>query len=78
MHWAPWKGWRFVAPSASAQTETEALFNRLVAKIRSRGHLFWVLKHQLGYTKVRYRGLAKNTSQIMGLFALINLYIARR
>ena len=61
------------------QTETEAQFNRVVAKIRSRvEHPFRVLKRQFGYIKVRYRGLAKNTSQIVGLFALINLYIARR
>lgn len=31
-----------------------------------------------GYTKVRYRGLAKNTVQIVTLFALSNLWMARR
>lgn len=29
-------------------------------------------------TKVRYRGLAKNTGQIVTLFALTNLWLARK
>jgi hypothetical protein len=37
-----------------------------------------VIKRQFGYTKVRYRGLAKNTAQIVTLFALGNLWMARR
>ena len=41
-------------------------------------HPFRVLKRQFGYTKVRYRGLAKNTAQIVTLFALSNLWMARR
>lgn len=36
-------------------------------------HPFRVLKQQFGYTKTRYRGLAKNTAQITALFALGNL-----
>ncbi|MCF3545814.1 IS5 family transposase, partial [Stenotrophomonas maltophilia] len=31
-----------------------------------------------GYTKVRYRGLAKNAAQVLTLFALSNLWMARR
>lgn len=54
------------------------LHNKVVAKIRARvEHVFRVLKCQFGYTRVRYRGLAKNTSQLQGLCALINLYLAR-
>ena len=41
-------------------------------------HPFRVLKRQFGYVKVRYRGLAKNTAQIVTLFALSNLWMARR
>ena len=37
-----------------------------------------VLKRQFGFTKVRYRSLAKNTAQIVTLFALSNLRMARR
>lgn len=49
------------------------------ASIRAKvEHPFRVLKRQFGYTKVRYRGLAKNTAQITTLFALSNLWMARR
>lgn len=49
------------------------------ASIRAKvEHPFRVLKRQFGYTKVRYRGLAKNTAQIVTLFALSNLWMARR
>ncbi|RMS02233.1 hypothetical protein ALP73_200123 [Pseudomonas coronafaciens pv. garcae] len=40
-------------------------------------HPFRVIKRQFGYTKVRFRGLVKNTSQIVTLFALSNLWVAR-
>lgn len=41
-------------------------------------HPFRVIKRQFGFTKVRYRGLAKNNSALMTLFALSNLWMARR
>ena len=41
-------------------------------------HPFRVIKRQFGLTKVRFRGLAKNTAQLHSLFALANLVIARR
>ena len=37
-----------------------------------------MIKRQFGYTKVRFRGLAKNTAQLITLFALSNLWMARR
>lgn len=50
-----------------------------IAGLRAIGkHPFRILKRQFGYTKVRYRGLEKNTTQLMTLFALGNLYQARR
>ena len=52
---------------------------RTKASVRAKvEHPFRVLKRQFGYAKVRYRGLAKNTSQIVTLFALSNLWMARR
>ena len=52
---------------------------RTKASVRAKvEHPFRVLKRQFGYTKVRYRGLAKNTAQIVTLFALSNLWMARR
>jgi IS5 family transposase len=41
-------------------------------------HPFRVIKQQFGYAKVRYRGLAKNTARLTMLFALSNLWMARR
>ena len=40
-------------------------------------HPFRVIKRQFGYIKVRYRGLKKNTAQLVTLFALANLFQAR-
>lgn len=49
------------------------------AAVRSKvEHPFRVIKCQFGYRKVRFKGLAKNTSQIKTLFALANLWMARR
>lgn len=41
-------------------------------------HPFRVIKRQFGYVKVRYRGLAKNTAQVLTLFALSNLWMKRK
>lgn len=41
-------------------------------------HPFRVIKRQFGYTQVRYRGLAKNTAQVLTLFALSNLWMKRK
>jgi transposase, IS5 family len=49
------------------------------ASIRAKvEHPFRVIKRQFGYAKVRYRGLMKNTAQLMTLFALSNLWMARK
>ena len=51
---------------------------RIKAGIRAKvEHPFRVLKQQFGYVKVRYRGLKKNTAQIVTLFALANLWVVR-
>jgi IS5 family transposase len=41
-------------------------------------HPFRVIKRQFGLTKVRFRGLAKNTAHVVTLFALSNLWMARK
>lgn len=49
------------------------------AQVRAKvEHPFRVIKRQFGYTKVRFRGLAKNTARLVTLFALSNLWTARR
>jgi IS5 family transposase len=37
-----------------------------------------VIKRQFGLAKVRFRGLAKNTANVVTLFALSNLWMARK
>ena len=52
---------------------------KLKAIVRAKvEHPFRVIKRQFGFTKVRYRGLAKNTAQLVRLFAVSNLWMARR
>jgi IS5 family transposase len=41
-------------------------------------HPFRIVKCVFGYRKVRFKGLLKNTAQLLTLFALANLYIARK
>ena len=49
------------------------------ARIRAKvEHPLRVIKQQFEHVKVRYRGLAKNTAQLRTLFALANLWMARR
>jgi IS5 family transposase len=55
--------------------ELETIKARIRAKVE---HPFRVIKQQFGFTKVRYRGLAKNTARLTMLFALSNLWMARK
>jgi IS5 family transposase len=49
------------------------------ASIRAKvEHPFRVIKRQFGLLKVRFRGLATNTAHVITLFALSNLWMARR
>jgi hypothetical protein len=40
--------------------------------------VFAVIKLKFGYTKVRYRGIRKNATQVFTLCALSNLFLLRR
>jgi IS5 family transposase len=60
-------------------THTERAINRIRSATRARAeHAFHVVKNLWGFTKVRYRGLAKNTARLYTMFALANLYLMRR
>jgi transposase, IS5 family len=60
-------------------SRNERRLNRLRSATRARGeHAFHVVKCLWGFTKVRYRGLAKNTARLFSCFALANLYLLRR
>jgi IS5 family transposase len=55
------------------------LINRARSRTRACGeHAFHVVKRLWGFTKVRYRGLAKNLARAFIAFALANLYLVRR
>jgi IS5 family transposase len=60
-------------------TEYQKAINRIRSRVRARGeHAFHVVKRLWGFSKVRYRGLAKNTARLFTAFALANLYLLRR
>ncbi|MPW06104.1 transposase, partial [Paraburkholderia sp. CNPSo 3155] len=40
-------------------------------------HVFAVVKRLWGFTKVRYRGLAKNANRAFVALALANVYLSR-
>ena len=63
------------SPLYKAKRKIEKAKAQMRAKFE---HPFRVIKRQFGYTKVRFRGLAKNTAQLVTLFALSNLWMARR
>ncbi|MNF55755.1 Transposase DDE domain protein [compost metagenome] len=63
----------------SALYKAKRKIEKAKAQVRAKvEHPFRVIKRQFGYTKVRFRGLAKNTAQLVTLFALSNLWMARR
>jgi len=57
------------------QDVLEYLKARIRAKVE---HPFHIIKNRFGLKKTRYRGLAKNHAQLMTLFGLANLFIAKR
>jgi IS5 family transposase len=57
------------------ETALGALRSLIRAKVE---HPFRVIKCQFGHRKTRYRGLAKNTSQLLVMFALSNLWMVRK
>ena len=60
-------------------TEADKATNRRKSSVRSKvEHPFLTLKRFWGFAKVRYRGLAKNGAQVTTLFALANLWMARK
>lgn len=59
----------------TALVELERRKARVRAKVE---HPFRVIKCQFGLRKVRFKGLAKNTAHVVTLFALSNLWMARK
>ena len=59
--------------------EAQRAKNRSKSRVRARvEHVFAVLKRLWGFTKVRYRGLAKNATRSFVALGLTNIYLARQ
>jgi transposase, IS5 family len=64
---------------ARALSDAERATNHWKSRVRARvEHPIGVIKRVFGFTKVCYRGLAKNTHRLVVACALANLFIARR
>lgn len=67
-----------VSPGSATEGLDEIL-NRAKSKVRSRvEHVFAVVKRLWGFSKVRYRGLAKNATRSFVALGLANIYLARK
>ena len=65
-------------PDGRAKTQVQKQ-EHSKASVRAKvEHPFRVIKRQFGLMKVRFKGLAKNTAHVITLFALSNLWMARR
>jgi len=59
--------------------EIAQLLNKSKSRVRSRvEHVFAVVKRLWGFSKVRYRGLAKNATRAFVALGLANIFMARR
>ena len=59
--------------------EAKCAKNRKKSKIRARvEHVFAVLKRLWGFSKVRYRGRAKNATRAFVGLGLVNIYLVRK
>ena len=63
----------------SVTEELERMVNRAKSRVRARvEHVFGVVKRLWGFSKVRYRGLAKNATRAFVALGLANIYLARK
>jgi transposase, IS5 family len=72
-------GKRKALDKASPLGALDEQIEKAKASIRAKvEHPFRVIKQQFGYAKLRYRGLKKNTQRLLTMFALSNLWMARK
>jgi IS5 family transposase len=65
-------------PEGKAKTRVQKQEHRKASVRAKVEHPFRVIKRQFGLVKVRFKGLAKNTAHVVTLFALSNLWMARK
>lgn len=77
LHWEC-SGGAYRVNKSGKRTAHGDTINAARSRVRARGeHVFRVVKCAWGFTKVRYRGLMKNTTRVLATFALANLYQVR-
>jgi IS5 family transposase len=65
------RGYKYLKPR-------QRIINRARSRVRARvEHAIGVIKCIFGFTKVRYRGIAKNANRLFVICALANLYMVR-
>jgi IS5 family transposase len=65
------RGYQYLKPR-------QRIINRARSRVRARvEHAIGVIKRIFGFTKVRYRGIAKNANRLFVACALANLYMVR-
>jgi len=73
------QGVKFRVNRRGPRTPHRDAINRARSRVRARvEHPFHVIKRLWGFTKVRYRGLAKNATRVFAALMLSNLYLLRR
>ena len=65
-------------PEGRAKTKAQKAEHGKASMRAKVEHPFRVVKRQFGLVKVRFRGLAKNTTHVVTLLALSNLWMARK
>jgi IS5 family transposase len=77
-HWEA-EGGTYRVNKRGKRTKYWDRINATRSRVRARcEHPFHVVKRLWGFAKVRYRGLAKNTTRAYAAFALANLYLVRK
>ena len=77
-HWEA-EGGRYRVNKRGQRTPRRDAVNATRSRVRARvEHVFHIVKRLWGFAKVRYRGLAKNTTRAYAAFALANLYLVRK
>ncbi len=60
-------------------TKEDRSWNRTKSRVRVKvEHAFGIIKHRFGFTKIRYRGLKKNSNRLYVTCALANIAMAER
>ena len=78
-HIAMRKGLRKCLDTSTELGASQEKYEQLKASMRAKvEHAFRIVKQQFGFSKVRYRGIAKNDNKLQTMFALGNLWLVRR